>query len=109
MQEQQPCTRGDLEAVYSRDIHFTVDDSGELSDFLRDGDVDEAKCYYCANCRACFVPDDADYPGDWDRAWQAALDHLPKPDPMEVAAMSCCLPSTRSRAASSKGTRNEPS
>lgn len=69
------CARADLQVIALRDTHFAVDDAGEDTEYLYDGELECFKCFYCGICMGCFAPDDANRQQDWDRAWQEAIDH----------------------------------
>ncbi len=100
--QQRPCQRDDLVAIVPQLSYWRVQDDGETGDFRTDGEFTGIEQYGCFNCGKWFAPEDADSPNDWDRAWQDALEHLPRPDAPKVAAMCRCLPSV-SRSASLKG------
>lgn len=93
LSQRRPCERDDVAAIVPALEYWNVDDDGEVGDYRSEGESTGLEQYVCFNCSRCFEPEDADRPADWDRAWQAVLDHLPRQDAREIEEMSCCLPS----------------
>ncbi len=104
--QHRPCERDDLRAVVPQWNKWSVDDQGNPAEQAEAGDPDgDVEEYECVNCWLSFVPDGHSRVA-FDLAWKEALDHLPKPSALELAAMSCCLPSM-SKAAISNEVRHE--
>ncbi len=103
--QHRPCERDDLVALVSRQEYWHVENDGETGDFRSDGEYTGIEQYGCFNCGRWFEPEDPDRQRNLDYAWQAALDHLPKPDAPELTAMSCCFALQGRAISSRRGTK----
>jgi hypothetical protein len=99
----RPCRRDDLVAIVPQLTYWRVRDGGETGDLRTAGELADIEQYDCFNCGRSFEPEDPrGRPRDWDRAWQGALEHLPKPEASETSTMCGCFPFV-SRSVSLKG------